>query len=140
MGAAVILTVGSALATGSLTVSGLTGLVRAELVNGDLKASGLAGSVDLNTVNGTVRLELDKVGSGQRLVLESVNGSVELRLPASASADVEAETVNGGISNDFGLEVRKNEDVGRELYGSIGGGGADIRLETVNGGIRLLKR
>lgn len=128
------------LVNGSLAVTGMTGLVKAELVNGDVKASGLTGSVDLDTVNGTVVLELDKVGSGQRLTLESVNGQVELRLPASASADIQAETVNGGISNDFGLEVRKHEYVGKDLSGTIGGGGADIRLETVNGGIRLLKR
>jgi hypothetical protein len=128
------------LVNGNLTVSGVAGLVKAELVNGDVKATALTGSVDLDTVNGTVELELDKVGSGQRLTLESVNGSVELRLPASASADVQAETVNGGISNDFGLEVRKHEYVGKDLSGTIGGGGADIRLETVNGRIRLLKK
>jgi len=128
------------LVNGSLTISGLTGLLRAELVNGDVKATALAGSIDLDTVNGAVEVELDKVGSGQRLALESVNGSVELRLPASASADVRAETVNGGIANDFGLEVIKHEDAGKELAGAIGGGGADILLETVNGRIRLLKR
>ena len=48
--------------------------------------------------------------------------------------------MNGGISNDFGLEVTKHEHVGRELSGTIGGGGADIRLDSVNGRIRLLKK
>lgn len=128
------------LVNGGLTISGLTGSLRAELVNGSIKAAALGGSIDLDTVNGTTELELDVLGAGQHVALESVNGAVELRLPAVASADVQAETVNGAISNDFGLEVTKHEHVGRELSGAIGGGGADVRLETVNGTIRLLKR
>ncbi|HNX50789.1 MAG TPA: hypothetical protein PKL08_11525, partial [Thermoanaerobaculaceae bacterium] len=128
------------LVNGGLTISGLAGNLRAELVNGSIKATALGGSIDLDTVNGTTELELDVLEVGQHVVLESVNGAVELRLPAAVSADIRAETVNGAISNDFGLEVTKHEHVGRELSGAIGGGGADVRLETVNGSIRLLKR
>jgi len=34
-----------------------------------------------------------------------VNGSLRLTLPSDAKAEVEANTVSGGISNDFGLPV-----------------------------------
>lgn len=128
------------LVNGSLTVSGLKGGLRAELVNGDLEATALAGDVRVETVNGRTEVEVDATVGGQRIELESVNGTVELRLPAGASATVHAETVNGGIDNDFGLEVRKDEIVGREMDGRIGAGAADIRLETVNGRVRLVKK
>lgn len=128
------------LVNGSLTVAGLKGGLRAELVNGDVEAKSLAGNVRVETVNGRTDVEVDATVSGQRIELESVNGTVELRLPATASATVHAETVNGGIDNDFGLDVRKDDIVGREMDGRIGAGAADVRLENVNGRVSLVRR
>lgn len=128
------------LVNGSLTVAGIRGGLRAELVNGDVKASAIGGNVSVDSVNGRTEVEVDATAAGQRIELESVNGTVELRLPAGASATVHAETVNGGIDNEFGLEVRKDEFVGREMDGRIGSGAADIRIETVNGRVSLVKR
>jgi DUF4097 and DUF4098 domain-containing protein YvlB len=67
------------LVNGSLTVSNLRGSVKAELVNGDVRATALTGDVDLDAVNGTVEVELDTVGNGQRLTLESVRDLERLR-------------------------------------------------------------
>ena len=41
----------------------------------------------------------------------------------TGSAEIRAETVNGRISNDFGIEVKKGKYVGSSMNGSIGGGG-----------------
>ena len=56
------------------------------------------------------------------------------------SADVRAETVNGRISNDFGIEVHKGKYVGSSMNGAVGAGGPTIELETVNGAIHLRSR
>jgi DUF4097 and DUF4098 domain-containing protein YvlB len=128
------------LVNGGLTVSGLGGEVRASLVNGPAKLTGLAGNVTLESVNGEVQVELDALGTGKRVKLETVNGPMQLRLAAGVAAEVEAETVNGHLSNDFGIPVHKHEYVGADMKGSIGTGGGDIRLETVNGRIELLKK
>jgi DUF4097 and DUF4098 domain-containing protein YvlB len=50
---------------------------------------------------------------------------------------VRASTVHGGITNDFGLQVRHGEYVGHNLEGQIGTGGPRIKLETVNGSIKI---
>jgi DUF4097 and DUF4098 domain-containing protein YvlB len=128
------------LVNGSLTVSGLGGEVNAELVNGEAKLTGLAGNVSVEAVNGEVTVELEKLDARQRVKLETVNGEIELRLAAGVAADVAAETVNGQLSNDFGIPVNKHEHVGADMTGSIGSGGGDIRLETVNGKIRVVKK
>lgn len=125
------------LVNGGLTVSGLGGEVHAKLVNGEAKLSGLAGNVEVHTVNGAQSVELQQLSSGQRVELKTVNGSIRLSLAPSGSADVEARTVNGHLSNDFGLPVNKHQYVGADMNGAIGSGGGKVRLESVNGAIRL---
>ena len=127
------------LVNGDLTVAGLGGGVRAKLVNGEAKLAGLAGNVEVHTVNGEQIVEVQQLGAGQRVELHTVNGSVELRLAASVAADVEATTVNGHLSNDFGLPVNKHEYVGADMKGAIGSGGGRVHLESVNGAIRVSK-
>ena len=59
---------------------------------------------------------------------------------AGVAADLEAETVNGHLSNDFGIPVNKHKYVGADMTGSIGSGGGEVRLNTVNGKIQVVKK
>ena len=125
---------------GDVEISGVSGLVKAETVNGSLTASGLVGDVNLETVNGSVEAEFNRLGEGQRVTADAVNGKILLLVPSDTSARVIAETVNGSINaDDFGLEPEKGF-VGRDLSGEIGGGDARISLDTVNGSIRISKK
>jgi DUF4097 and DUF4098 domain-containing protein YvlB len=128
------------LVNGNLKVTGVTGYLSLGTVNGSITASGMAGNAWVETVNGNLDLSFDKMGKGQSVDLESVNGAIVIRIPAKASAHVEAETLNGNISNEFGLTVEKGEWVGRSMKGLVGSGDARITLETVNGSIDVKKR
>lgn len=124
---------------GDVGIESVAGDVKASTVNGSLTVKGLAADVDLETVNGSVRAEFSALDEGQRVNAEAVNGKIALMLPANASADVRAETVNGSIdADDFGLKAEKGF-VGRDLAGSIGGGGARVSADTVNGSISIKK-
>lgn len=125
------------LVNGSLEITGVQGGTKAETVNGAITARGLAGEIDISTVNGAIDVEIDALTAADRVQLESVNGHVELYLAPSVGADIAAETVNGRIRTDLGLDVRKHKYVGSDMKGSIGGGGARIELSTVNGGITV---
>jgi hypothetical protein len=128
------------LVNGDLKITGLAGGVRGETVNGSANASDVSGDIRLESVNGSIEVACSTLTAPQSINLESVNGTIELRVPANASARVRAETVNGRISNDFGMEVSKHQFVGADLSGSIGNGGSDVKLETVNGAISILKK
>jgi len=128
------------LVNGNLSAAGIGGRLKARLVNGDAKLTGLTGSIDAHAVNGELNVELDALARGQEVELETVNGAIELRLPAAVGAEIHAKTVNGRLSNEFGVPVNKHEYVGADMTGTIGSGGADVRLETVNGKIRVAKR
>jgi DUF4097 and DUF4098 domain-containing protein YvlB len=100
----------------------------------------MASSAWVETVNGNLDLSFEKMSDGQSVDLGSVNGAIVLRIPAKANAHVEAETLNGNVSNEFGLTVEKGQWVGRSMEGLLGSGGARIALETVNGSIDIKKR
>jgi len=124
------------LVNGALTVQKLSGEIEANLVNGKLRASDLTGSADLATVNGTMEANYASLNNVREIKLKSVNGSVNLLLPQSPNAEVEASTVNGGISTDFPLTV-KGHWVGKNMSGTLGSGGVHIELSNVNGSIHV---
>jgi DUF4097 and DUF4098 domain-containing protein YvlB len=128
------------LVNGNLKVTGITGYLSLGTVNGSITATGMAGDAWVETVNGNLDLSFDKMSNGQSVDLGSVNGAIVLRIPAKANAHVEAETLNGNVSNEFGLTVEKGQWVGRSMEGLLGSGGARITLETVNGSIDIKKR
>jgi DUF4097 and DUF4098 domain-containing protein YvlB len=123
------------LVNGSLLVIGVEGGVQAETVNGNIAVRECSGSAALSTVNGGIELYTNRLDRGEGVDLEAVNGSLDLYLSAGVGAEVRAESLNGTIRNDFGLEVRKGKYVGSDLSGVIAGGGSNIQLETVNGSI-----
>ena len=124
------------LINGSLDVQGIAGEVRASCINGHLKASGLGGPVKLSTINNRLEAVFDRLGTSS-IELASVNGSVLLTMPSDTKAELEASTVHGGISNDFGLRVRDHRIVGHDLHGELAGGGTRIKLSNVNGRIEI---
>ena len=127
---------GIKLINGALDVQGIAGEVRASCINGHLKASGLGGAVKLSTINNRVEAQFDRLGASS-VELASVNGTVLLTMPSDSKAELEASTVHGGISNDFGLRVRNHRIVGHDLHGELSGGGARIKLSNVNGTIEI---
>ena len=124
------------LVNGPLTIDGVAGEVRASCVNGPVTVRNLSGRTKLSTVNSRLDAQFDKL-AGSSIELEAVNGALVVTLPSDAQADIEASTVSGHISNDFGIRVRDHHYVGHDLHAQLGNGGARINLENVNGRIEI---
>src|SRR6202035_265501 len=124
------------LINGSLDVTGMSGEVNASCINGRLEAHDLSGRARLSTINGRLDARFGQLASNS-VELNSVNGSVELTIPSDSKAELEADTVSGGINNDFGLHVNHHNFVGHDLRGELAGGGAHISLKNVNGRIEI---
>ncbi len=122
---------------GSVSVSNFVNRTVVSAVNGSVTATNLRGTARLSTVNGEVKCDFDRLESGSKVSLETVNGRVNLVLPSDSNATVRADSLNGNITNDFGLPVRKGKYVGRDLYGRLGNGEVQIRLDSVNGGLAI---
>ncbi len=125
---------------GSISITNSNNVTKASTVNGDLLATNLRGTADLETVNGIIEANFDQLQSSSRINLNTVNGRVNLTIPSDANATLKADSLNGAITNDFGLPVRKGEYVGRDLYGKVGSGEVQIRLNSVNGGLNIKRK
>lgn len=125
------------LVNGDLDIKGVTGRLDADLVNGSLNTDGLTASTRVDMVNGNMTIRFDDLSNAKDIQLESVNGDIEVYLPSSADATIDAETVSGRISNEFGIEVIKHRYVGSEMQGTLGNGDTRIKLENVNGRIAV---
>ena len=119
---------------GAIGASGLTAHADAETVNGSVKIE-TTGVARAQTVNGSVEASMGRADWSSDLEFKTVNGSIRVTLPRTASTTVDAETVNGSIVSDF--EVSDGTVTRRRLKGTIGGGGRAMSLETVNGAIHI---
>jgi hypothetical protein len=120
---------------GEVEAASLAGDVQAHTVNGKIRIS-TAGSAEAKTVNGSITASVGQAAGMKPLEFHTVNGGIELELPATVNANIHASTVNGHISTDFPLMIH-GKFSGREITGAIGQGGPDLSLKTVNGSIEL---
>jgi hypothetical protein len=145
---------------GGVTVRGRSARVHAESVNGPVTVTDAGPDVQAGTVNGPLsvtgsrglqRARLESVNGplvfdGElapraTLEVENVSGSVELAL-ANPAADFDVSTFNGPIVNELGPPARNTDDdePGRELVFSVGGGGARVTVRTLSGRVKLSGR
>jgi DUF4097 and DUF4098 domain-containing protein YvlB len=140
---------------GGIWIEGVEGELELGNVNGSISLTDVSGSVVAHTVNGLVKATLKRVTEGKPMAFTSLNGRIEVTLPATTRANLKLRTDNGEILTDFDLtalpqpappvdethspggryRIGKNQVV----YGSINGGGADIELRTFNGDIVVRK-
>jgi len=100
-------------------------------------------SVTVNTTSSGITYDGD-FGAGGAYRLSSHSGPIDVALPASASVEVRAESVNGTVQNDFPLQQKTHSDfkptVGRSFQGFANSGSSSVQLHSFSGTIRVKKR
>jgi hypothetical protein len=120
---------------GSIKAEGLGRFVHATSVNGSVHVS-TKNFAELSTVNGSIEGRMGRADWTGTLKISTVNGSVDLTMPGSLSADVKFRSVNGHMNSDFPLTVSGSFG-GRKMDGRVGSGGRELVVETVNGSVSL---
>ena len=119
---------------GSITISRINNEVNAETVNGALNIFNCTGMLSLTSVNGGIVCNLDSLSKG--VVIDVVNGKIQLGGLANVNADVEASTSNGRIKfNNLNFNNLNAER--KSLTGTLGKGGNIIKVSSVNGSINF---
>src|SRR5437868_7899447 len=67
---------------GSVTVSNFSNVTKISAVNGNVNAANLRGTANLSTVNGEVAADFDRLETGSKISLSTVNGRVNLTIPS----------------------------------------------------------
>ena len=143
---------------GEINVEGVKGELDVSSHNGRISLTNVSGSVLANTMNGTIRATMDSVDPNKPLSFSSMNGTIDVTLPADFKANVKLRTDHGEIYSDFdfklgggGAITQKNDSadgkfkvtMDRTISGTINGGGpgaTEATFKTYNGTIYLRKK
>ncbi|HEX5758790.1 MAG TPA: hypothetical protein VF121_06310 [Thermoanaerobaculia bacterium] len=135
---------------GDIRVSGVRGEHEISNVNGAIEARGVSGSLVAHTINGPIRVTLTAIAPGKAMAFSSLNGNVDVTVPAGTKADLRMESENGEIYTDFDIAERQRAaaqpersggrfklTVDRAVQGAINGGGPEMHFKTFNGDVYL---
>jgi DUF4097 and DUF4098 domain-containing protein YvlB len=123
---------------GALEVSDAGGQVTANTVNGSVRVTTSAGPVNASTVNGSITARMGTLSRDGDMKFSTVNGGITVETPSSLDANVSLDTMHGGISSDFPVQITGKFGP-RHAEGTIGRGGRRISMNTVNGSVELRK-
>lgn len=142
---------------GHIDVTGVNGELDVENINGTITLKNVSGAVTAHTLNGGITASLDKVSADKPMSFTSMNGRVDVTLPADTKARLRLKTNNGEVFSDFDVKMEPDnskpvvEDargqggryrirLDRGVYGSINGGGPEYLFQTMNGTILIHKK
>jgi hypothetical protein len=139
---------------GNIEVDGLHGEFDIQTNNGKVTLTNVSGSVLAHSLNGEIRVSMDRVDATKPLSFSTLNGPIEVTLPADWKANIKLNTNHGEIWTDFDVKLgggaitRQNTggdgrfrlDQDRTISGTVNGGGAEATFRTFNGKISIRKR
>ncbi|MFC2160236.1 DUF4097 domain-containing protein [Acidobacteriota bacterium] len=145
----------SSLMGGEIEVDNVKGEIEASNMTGAIKLLSISGTVLANSMNGGIEVTFSQVDPDKPMSFSTMNGDIDVTLPASTKANLKMKTDFGEIYSDFEIAVnqtpQKSEtepeaEKGRyrisfdKYYlGSINGGGPEFALKTMHGDILIRK-
>lgn len=123
---------------GDIRLDAATGSVTLSTGDGNIEAGGQFSALRARTQDG--RLTIHALGGKpleEGMELESGDGSIELRLPATLAATLSLSTGDGHIETRLPLEILGTFSP-HHVEGKINGGGPTLRLRTGDGNIRIV--
>ena len=140
---------------GQLSVENVSGEIEVENMNGPISIQGVSGTVLADSMNGEVKVAFAKVNPDKPMSFTTMNGAIDITLPADIKATLKLKSEMGNIYSDFDLvlkETRERKEVDerkeggkykltfeRTITGTINGGGVELRFETFQGDIFIRK-
>lgn len=125
---------------GDIVVHDVEGSIQARNLHGDIEANNVSGSVVAQALTGNIFVSLRALPDRRLPVqLATINGNVDLVMPAQANADLELSTVAGNIVGDYPFQVSSIPGDSTR-HTQVGAGGVRVELRTVRGNIRVGQR
>jgi DUF4097 and DUF4098 domain-containing protein YvlB len=140
-----------------IDVTGVNGDLEIENNNGSIKLTNVSGSVVAHTLNGAVTVSMDRITGNKPMSFTSMNGKIDVTMPADTKARLRLKSDNGSIFSDFDVKLEADlnkpvvEDtrsqngkykisVDKAVTGTINGGGPEYTFQTMNGNILIHKK
>jgi hypothetical protein len=141
---------------GDIVVERVDGEIEVQNTNGAVTLTDVAGSVVAHALNDDLKVSMTRLDA-KPMSFSSLNGDIDVALPADAKVNVKMESGMGDIESDFAVEMlpstatQKVEDkrgqggalrivVDKAMVGRINGGGPEMTFKNFNGDIRIRRR
>lgn len=140
---------------GNISVEGIDGEIDAETVNGSVMLTDVAGAAVAHALNGGVMAKFNRVAPNKPMAFSSLNGKIDVTLPADVKATVKVKTDRGELYSDFDIVAKASPQatteesrsergkyrvkIERSFYGTINGGGPEYQFSNMNGNIYIRK-
>jgi len=138
---------------GQISVEEINGELDIDNLNGNIFLRNVSGSASASTLNGNIVATFRKVTPNMPMAFSSLNGKIDVSLPATAKFNAKLKTDNGEIFTDFDMAIDKSaKAVQKEnlssgqriyldkwMYGLINGGGPEMLFKNFNGNIYIRK-
>jgi len=139
---------------GGITVDSVDSEIEINTVGGAIMLTNVGGSVVAHAVDGNITATVARVAPQAPMAFTSLNGDIDVTLPAAVKANLRLRSDQGDVFTDFDVQViasasanqtQRNGrgvriDVNRSIYGTVNGGGPDFELRTFDGNIYVRKR
>ncbi|TAK54906.1 MAG: hypothetical protein EPO24_12710 [Bacteroidetes bacterium] len=146
----------STLNDGDIKVENVTGDIEVSNLNGEVTLENISGSAVVDALNDDITVVFASVDTKKSMSFSSMNGDIDVTLPADTKAMMRLKNDMGEIYSDFEIKMDysapKVEDYPKDkrgkrkismekmMNGTInGGGGADMLLKNFNGDIFIRK-
>jgi Putative adhesin len=138
--------------SGGINVEGVNGEVEVHTSNGQVNLNNISGTVTADSQNGEIKVSMDRVDPSKPMAFSTLNGQVDLTLPADLKADLTVKSNHGAVYSDFDVTlggsraVRERNGnsyqirIDNTIRGSINGGGVDLTIHTLNGAVYIRKK
>ena len=135
-----------------LRVEGVEGEINADTVNGAIVIVDASGPVVAHSLNGRLTVNMKSMPAGKPMSFSTMNGRIDVTLPASAKAELKINNQRGDTYSDFDLAVtssvnrteskRENGpkyklNLERIVSAQLNGGGPEISMRSMNGTIYI---
>ena len=141
---------------GAVIVEGVTGEIDINNINGPVTVTNIAGNTLVHTVNGDITVVLSRVAADKPLSFSTMNGDIDVTLPADVKANLKMKSEQGEIYSDFDINMTRQSakseaaekteqgkfriSFDKSLYGIVNGGGQEIGFNTFSGDIYIRKK
>jgi len=139
---------------GAITVDSVDSEMEINTVDGTITLMNVGGSVVAHAVDGNIAATIARVTPQAPMAFTSLNGDLDVTLPAAVKANLRLRSDQGDVFTDFDVQMiasasanrtqQRNGrgvriDVNRSIYGTVNGGGPDFELRTFDGNIYVRK-
>lgn len=132
---------------GDFELRDLQGEVEIKSKTSDMILKNVTGPIIANSTSGDLEITMSSLSQAGPTSISLVSGFIDITMPAASKANLYLSSISGEVYTDMDIQLRGDKEKsmqriagGRDIQGTLNGGGVEMRLKTISGDIYLRKK